>query len=145
MILMNVILDTVDCKKLKYWREYDLFKWLSVNYYKLLVDTSGGYSKSDCYDIATKHRIELKCRAKHYDDLIIEKNKYKYLVDVSKKYGDIPIYINSTPKGIYLFKLNNIEFKWFQKSLPKTTDFENKKTVKKEISKININQSIKIK
>lgn len=145
MILMNVILDTVDCKKLKYWREYDLFKWLSVNYYKLLVDTSGGYSKSDCYDIATKHRIELKCRAKHYDDLIIEKNKYKYLVDVSKKYGDIPIYINSTPKGIYLFKLNNIEFKWFQKSLPKTTDFKNKKTVKKEISKININQSIKIK
>lgn len=145
MILMNVILDTVDCKKLKYWREYDLFKWLSVNYYKLLVDTSGGYSKSDCYDIATKHRIELKCRAKHYDDLIIEKNKYKYLVDVSKKYGDIPIYINSTPKGIYLFKLNNIEFKWFQKSLPKTTDFKNKKTIKKEISKININQSIKIK
>ncbi len=145
MILMNVILDTVDCKKLKYWREYDLFKWLSVNYYKLLVDTSGGYSKSDCYDIATKHRIELKCRAKHYDDLIIEKNKYKYLVDVSKKYGDIPIYINSTPEGIYLFKLNNIEFKWFQKSLPKTTDFKNKKTVKKEISKININQSIKIK
>lgn len=145
MILMNVILDTVDCKKLKYWREYDLFKWLSVNYYKLLVDTSGGYSKSDCYDIATKHRIELKCRAKHYDDLIIEKNKYKYLVDVSKKYGDIPIYINSTPEGIYLFKLNNIKFKWFQKSLPKTTDFKNKKTVKKEISKININQSIKIK
>jgi len=145
MILMNVIVDIVDCKKLKYWREYDLFKWLSVNHYKLLVDTSGGYSKSDCYDIATKHRIELKCRAKHYDDLIIEKNKYKYLVDVSKKYGDIPIYINSTPKGIYLFKLNNIKFKWFQKSLPKTTDFKNKKTVKKEISKININQSIKIK
>ena len=132
-------------KPLSKWKEADLFKWLSVSYYKLLVDTSGGYSKSDCYDIATKHRIELKCRAKHYDDLIIEKNKYKHLVDVSKKSGDIPIYINSTPKGIYLFKLNDIKFKWFKKSLPKTTDFKNKKTVKKEISKININQSIKLK
>jgi len=48
---MNVIVVIVDCKKLKYWRESDLFEWLSKNYYNLLVDTSDNFSKSDCYDI----------------------------------------------------------------------------------------------
>lgn len=132
-------------KKLSEWREVDLFNWLSKNYYNILVDTSKNFSKSDCYDIETKSRIELKCRAAHYDDLIIEKPKYEYLIKESKKYGDIPIYINSTPKGIYLFKLDNLKLKWFFKPLPKTTDFKNKELVKKEVSKININQSLKLK
>ena len=90
----------------------------------MLVDTSDNFSKSDCYDIETKNRIELKCRATHYDKLIIEKPKYEYLIKESKKFGDVPIYINSTPKGIFLFELEDLKLKWFEKPLPKTTDFE---------------------
>ena len=142
---MNVIVDIVDCKKLKYWRESDLFDWLSKNYYNLLVDTSDNFSKSDCYDIETKNRIELKCRAAHYDKLIIEKPKYQYLIKESKKYGDVPIYINSTPKGIFLFELEDLKLKWFEKPLPKTTDFKNNNLTNKEVATININKSKQLK
>ena len=145
MTLTNVIAVIVDCKKLKYWRESDLFEWLSENYYNLLVDTSKNFSKSDCYDIETKNRIELKCRATHYDKLIIEKPKYEYLIKESKKYGDVPIYINSTPKGIYLFNLKDLKLEWFKKPLPKTTEFKNNNYISKEIATININKSKQLK
>ena len=132
-------------KDLKYWNEYDLFNWLADNYYSLLINTNENYSKSDCYDIETMHRIELKCRAKHYDNLIIEKPKYDFLISKSKQFGDIPIYINSTPKGIYLFNLQNLKLKWYSKELPKTTDFNNNNLIKKEIAEINIKSSLKLK
>lgn len=127
------------------WRESDLFEWLSENYYNLLVDTSKNFSKSDCYDIETKNRIELKCRATHYEKLIIEKPKYEYLIKESKKYGDVPIYINSTPKGIYLFNLKDLKLEWFKKPLPKTTEFKNNNYISKEIATININKSKQLK
>jgi hypothetical protein len=132
-------------KCLSKWRESDLFEWLSENYYNLLVDTSKNFSKSDCYDIETKNRIELKCRATHYEKLIIEKPKYEYLIKESKKYGDVPIYINSTPKGIYLFNLKDLKLEWFKKPLPKTTEFKNNNYISKEIATININKSKQLK
>ena len=135
----------VTSKSLSKWRESDLFDWLSKNYYSLLVDTSDNFSKSDCYDIKTKNRIELKCRATHYNELIIEKPKYKYLIKESKKFGDVPIYINSTPKGIFLFELEDLKLKWFEKPLPKTTDFENNNLTNKEVATININKSKQLK
>jgi hypothetical protein len=132
-------------KDLKSWKETDLFNWLADNYYNLLVNTNENYSKSDCYDIETMHRIELKCRAKHYDNLIIEKPKYDFLMQKAKQFGDIPVYINSTPKGIYLFNLKNLKLKWYSKELPKTTDFDNNNLIKKEIAEINIKYSLKLK
>jgi hypothetical protein len=132
-------------KCLSKWRESDLFEWLSENYYNLLVDTSKNFSKSDCYDIETKNRIELKCRATHYEKLIIEKPKYEYLIKESKKFADVPIYINSTPKGIYLFNLNDLKLEWFKKPLPKTTEFKNNNYISKEIATININKSKQLK
>ena len=71
-------------KNLKNWRENDLFNWLSKNYYNLLINTNKDFSKFDCYDIETKNRIELKCRSKHYDNLIIEKPKFDF--DVKPHY-----------------------------------------------------------
>ena len=135
----------VTSKSLSKWRESDLFDWLSKNYYNLLVDTSDNFSKSDCYDIETKNKIELKCRATHYQELIIEKPKYEYLIKESKKFGDVPIYINSTPKGIFLFELEDLKLKWFEKPLPKTTDFENNNLTNKEVATININKSKQLK
>lgn len=132
-------------KQLKYWNESDLFDWLANNFYNLLVNTNDNFSKFDCYDIETKNRIELKCRAKHYDNLIIEKTKFDFLVNKSKKMGDVPVYINSTPKGIYLFYLQDLSLNWFKKRLPKTTDFKNKNTIEKKISEININLALKLK
>ena len=99
----------------------------------------------DCYDIETQSRIELKCRKKHYNTLLLEKPKYDALIKESNKHFDVPIYINSTPEGIYLFNLNKIDLKWFEKSLPATSEFKNRRWIKKEVTEINIKQAIKLK
>ena len=127
------------------WKEKDLFEWLSINYYTTLVNSKNPISRWDCYDIETQSRIELKCRRKHYDTLILEKKKYDALILESNKNLDIPIYINSTPNGIYLFNLNEIDIKWFTKSLPATTEFAKRIWVKKEITELEINKAIKLK
>lgn len=127
------------------WKEKDLFEWLSQNHYKTLVNSKNPISRWDCYDIETQNRIELKCRRKHYDTLILERSKYDAIVKESDKNLDIPIYINSTPEGIYLFNLNNIDVKWFTKSLPATTEFKKRMWVKKEIAELDINKAIKLK
>ena len=127
------------------WKEKDLFEWLSKNYYKTLVNSKNPISRWDCYDIETQNRIELKCRRKHYSTLILEKSKYEALIKESAKNLDIPIYINSTPKGIYLFNLNKIDSKWFTKSLPATTEFKKRIWVKKEITELEVIKAIKLK
>tara|TARA_R110000823_G_scaffold50001_1_gene125757 strand:- start:1210 stop:1602 length:393 start_codon:yes stop_codon:yes gene_type:complete len=128
-----------------HWKEKDLFDWLSTNHYKSLVNSKNPISRWDCYDIEQQHRIELKCRRKHYSTLILEKGKYDALIKESAKNSDIPIYINSTPEGVYLFNLNNIEVKWYLKSLPATTEFKKRIWVKKEITELDIVNAIKLK
>jgi hypothetical protein len=127
------------------WKEKDLFEWLSINHYKTLVNSKNPISRWDCYDIETQNRIELKCRRKHYSTLILEKSKYDALIKESSKNLDIPIYINSTPEGIYFFNLNKIEVKWYFKSLPATTEFKKRIWVKKEITELEITKGIKLK
>lgn len=127
------------------WKEKDLFEWLNNNHYKTLVNSKNPISRWDCYDIETQQRIELKCRRKHYATLILEKSKYDALIKESEKNLDIPIYINSTPEGIYLFNLYNVEVKWFTKSLPATTEFKKRIWVKKEITELEISKAIKLK
>ena len=127
------------------WKEKELFEWLSINHYKSLVNSKNPISRWDCYDIETQNRIELKCRRKHYSTLILEKSKYDALIKESAKNLDIPIYINSTPEGIYFFNLNKIEVKWYFKSLPATTEFKKRIWIKKEITELEITKGIKLK
>ena len=127
------------------WKEKDLFEWLSNNHYKTLVNSKNPISRWDCYDIETQNRIELKCRRKHYSTLILEKSKYDAMILESNKNLDIPIYINSTPEGVYLFNLNEIDIKWFTKSLPATTEFKKRIWVKKEITELEVIKAIKLK
>lgn len=127
------------------YKEKDLFEWLNKNHYKTLVNSRNPISRWDCYDIETRNRIELKCRRTHYDTLLLEKSKYDALIKESNKHLDVPIYINSTPNGIYLFNLLEVELKWFTKSLPATTEFQKRMWIKKEVTELCIKQAIKLK
>ena len=127
------------------YKEKDLFEWLNQNHYNTLVNSKNPISRWDCYDIETRNRIELKCRRKHYNTLLLEKAKYDALVSKSNKHLDIPIYINSTPNGIYLFNLLEVELNWFIKSLPATTEFQKRMWIKKEVTELKIEQAIKLK
>jgi len=124
------------------WDEKKLFDYLKDSYYTDLVMALNPMSRWDCYSPSTKHRIELKCRRTHYDNLLLEKNKYDAMVVQCLKHNDIPIYINSTPKGIYAFDLMEIEPVWEIKTLRVTTDFSDKNWIYKKVMFLDINDSI---
>jgi hypothetical protein len=80
-----------------------------------------GYSPK--YDLT----IELKCRHKHYNTLLIEKIKWDKLIKCNKVY-----YINSTPIGIFLFDLHKVkEPEFYSREMPHTTEFEDTKKIPK--------------
>lgn len=77
------------------------------------------------FDFTTDRSIvEIKCRRTHYSTLLIEKNKYEALIKVAKERSKVPVYICSTPKGVWMFNLLDFEEPiWETKHLPKTTEF----------------------
>ncbi len=104
------------------------------------------FSRYDCFSEKWKMDIELKCRRKHYDDLMIERDKYDALMDRAKQKGTKAFYINSTPEGIYAFNLDEIkDIKWEMKGgLPRTTDFPDRRKVVKEVGFLSISLAKKI-
>lgn len=130
--------------KLTNLREKDLFIYLKENKYTDLVESRNKMSTWDCYSPKQKARIELKCRRVHYPTLLIEKKKYDSMIEKCKKYSDIPLYINSTPEGIYCFNLLLLDITWETKLLPNNTDFGASKKIIKEVGFLNINDAYKI-
>lgn len=126
------------------WNEEQLFDWLKEFVYFDLVKAKNQMSRWDCYSPKFKHRIELKCRRKHYPTLLIEKSKYDAMIFESGKHSDIPMYINSTPEGIYSFDLHQIEPEWIFKSLRATTQFANNKNVVKKVAFLDIEEALKL-
>jgi len=118
--------------------EQDLFEFLRDNYYPDLVMAKSKISKWDCYSPQTYHRIELKCRTKHYNELLIERKKFDSMIDKCKDNLDIPYYINSTPEGVYRFNLYKVEPVWFVKKIKATTHFENNTRIDKEIALLDV-------
>ena len=127
------------------WQENDLFEWLKQNVYPDLVKSKNPLSRWDCYSPNAGHRIELKCRKKHYNTLLLEKKKYDAMILECEKHLDIPIYINSTPDGIFSFNLNKIypTFEVNNKN-PATTQFYNNNRVEKEVTYLEINEALKL-
>lgn len=127
------------------WKESDLFEFLRSNVYPDLVKSKNQMSRWDCYSPTTGHRIELKCRKKHYNTLLLEKKKYNAMIEECEKHLDTPIYINSTPEGIFSFNLHKINpiFEINNKN-PATTQFYNNNRVEKEVAYLEINEALKL-
>jgi hypothetical protein len=123
------------------WNEQLLFDWLEENIYPDLLKAKNQMSRWDCYAPFSKHRIELKCRRTHYDTLLLEKKKYDAMIEEAAKHLDTPIYINSTPKGIYSFDLSIIDPKWEDKMLKSNTDFGNSEWIKKKVCFLKIEEA----
>jgi hypothetical protein len=120
--------------------EQQLFSFIKDNFIEDLISSDNPTSRYDCYSSYFKSHIELKCRRKHYNELIIEKGKYDAMIKRCNDEGTIPIYINSTPKGVWAFYLYELEDKieWEYRDLPKQTDFSKRETVSKEVGYLNI-------
>lgn len=122
--------------------EYALYLWLKTYFIPDLQLCKNRKSRYDCYSDKHKIDIELKCRKIHYDKLIIEKGKYDSLITRSEKEGTIPLYINSTPKGVYAFYIQSVDMVWETKLMPKHTFFKDRQSIEKLVGYLDINNSV---
>jgi hypothetical protein len=114
--------------------EQELFDMLKSEYYPDLMRVTDEYSNFDCVSEREDMYVELKCRYAHYDDLLIEKYKYDRVKEQADLTGRLPIYICSTPEGVWEFNLDTFKIKWEDKdNLPKTTEFEDVEKVVKTV------------
>jgi len=126
-------------------KEKELFEYLKEKYFKDLEFSNDQFSRWDCYSKSTKTRIELKCRKTHYNELLIEKDKYFNLTKYFILNDDKPLYINSTPKGIYAFDLRKITPEFVTDTrMPKTTEFQETQVTEKTYALLDIKKAKKI-
>jgi hypothetical protein len=98
------------------------------------------FSTIDCYDASTDIYYELKCRYEHYNELLIEKQKYLALLEQRESY-----YVCSTPKGIWMLQIQSIEEPvWFDKELIHSTYFNKPEIVVKEIGYISTKKGLEL-
>ena len=123
--------------------EQGLFDYIKETYLEDLQKSEHTYEYIDATSYGYRLSIELKCRHTHYDELILEKDKFESLMQQANELGFTPFYINSTPKGIYAFNLRKITVTWTTKRLPANT-FENGPDVDKEIALLHIDKAVKL-
>ena len=126
-------------------KEPELFAFLKEFYYPDLEMSTERYSKHDCISKSAKLYIELKSRNTHYDDLLIEKIKYDAIIKAAVESELYPLYINSTPDGIWsfdLFSMGNLE--WEDRWLPAKTEFPNGGNKTKVVGYLHIRDGVKL-
>lgn len=108
-----------------------LLQTIKDRYIQDLIKTSNQYERTDAYSKKYDLLIELKCREKDYDGLILEKEKYETLV----KFSGNTRYINSLPNGeIWSWNPKEIQPTFITRLMPATTQFENNTYINKEIT-----------
>ena len=123
--------------------EQGLFDYIKETYLEDLQKSEHTYEYIDATSYGYRLSIELKCRHTHYDELILEKEKYQSLMQQANELGFTPFYINSTPQGIYAFNLRKIKVTWTTKRLPSST-VDNGPDVDKEIALLHIDKAVKL-
>ena len=123
--------------------EQGLFDYIKATYLEDLEKSEHVYEYIDATSNGYRLTIELKCRHTHYDELILEKDKYESLVNRANDLGFTPFYINSTPKGIYAFNLRIIKVTWTTKRLPSST-VDTGPAIDKEVSLLHIDKAVKL-
>jgi len=87
---------------------------------------------------SSQYIVEIKSRDRLYDSWIIEKYKFDINFEDSVRTGRDFLYITEYRRKLMVWNLNDLVavdycFNWHKRWLPKTTDFENKEKVLKEV------------
>ena len=130
-----------DLNDISQWNEEDLFRYLKCSFYHDLEKAKDPLSNWDCYSKQYRHRIELKCRTKHFEGLLIEKKKFISLTNKASKHLDVPIYINCTPSGVFSFNLLKFDPDWFTYPFNKTKMFEETQKVDKVVAMLPVKEA----
>ena len=126
--------------------ELQLFTYLKSRYIPDLLMTTDEFENFDCESEQLGVYIELKSRQTHYDELMIERDKYHAVTQKAWNAGKVALYICSTPKGIWSFNLNKLTMpSWFYfDGLPTTTEFANTDTITKVVGFLHIRRGKRI-
>lgn len=124
--------------------EAELFNYIKGRYLEDLVKSEHQYEYHDCTSTLYRLHIELKCRHRHYEDLIIEKDKYEALTQEAERLGFTPFYVNATPKGIYAFNLKKTKVTWTVKKLPAKTEFDSGGQVDKTVALLPVAEAVQL-
>ena len=124
--------------------EQELFNYIKGRYLEDLVKSADQYDYYDCTSTLNRLHIELKCRHRHYDELLIEQDKYKALIAHAQQLGFTPFYVNATPQGIYAFNISKITVKWTTKKLPAKTEFENQGLIDKTVALLPVGLAVQL-
>jgi hypothetical protein len=123
--------------------EDQLFTYIKGKYVEDLERSNDAFEYIDATSDGYRMVVELKCRHTHYDELILEKDKYESLMQQANSLEYTPFYINETPQGIYAFNLRKITIKWTTRRLPAST-YNNTAPVDKEIALLHIDKAVKL-
>jgi len=89
--------------------------------------------------------VELKCRRAHYNTQMIEYDKLDALVFEARATDRQALYVCCTPKIVMIFNITKLcleeyNFNWENKRLPKQTDFGNRQWGNKKVGYIDNNK-----
>jgi len=129
-------------KKINEWEKAVVFL-LNLDGWDL--EWSGeGYTRYDAKGKTPKGKdcvIEMKFRNKHYEDKMLEKDKYDALMALD---DEVKIYFVNDPKGNFMYWLNTLEMpKTVKKYCPDTTMWT-KKRLLKDVYLLKENQAVRI-
>ena len=124
--------------------EQELFNYIKGWYLSDLEKSKDQYDSHDCTSTIYRLHIELKCRHTHYEELILERDKYEALTQEAKRLGFTPFYVNATPKGIYAFNLKKTKVTWTVKKLPAKTEFDSGGQVDKTVALLPVAEAVQL-
>ena len=101
-----------------------------------LVEVSDRYSTYDAEN--ENYIVEVKSRDKKYRSWAIEKKKFDSNIDKAVETGKMFVYLTEYKGDIMTWNINNLvltgyDFQWTKIPMPQTTEFEDTKTVTKEV------------
>jgi|GEM_PF-590510 len=118
--------------------EDKLFQLLKKRYPDLInLNEEEEFSPIDWYIPSTNTYIEGKCRKEDYPTLFVEKHKWNVMKNVENCW-----YINSTPRGIYVYIINEIEEPLFRNRIMEKSQLYKGKGqyVHKEVGELLLNE-----
>jgi hypothetical protein len=121
--------------------EHQLFQLMRTRYTGL-IDLNQKDEKSliDWYDVNEDIWMEAKCRNEHYNGMLIQKDKYDVLMKKENCY-----YVNSTPKGIFVFNLKEMEEPvWREQNMEQSQFFKSNGRISKWVAELPIAKAIQI-
>ena len=121
------------------FRELEILEIINKELKSKIAPSKDEYERFDAYN--KKFIWEIKCREKHYDQILIELDKYAFNMFYAKITNRLFIYAVVMENKIYVFNLSLLKkynYKWGWREMPKQTEFKNNKKIKKFVGYINI-------